>query len=177
MALFNSISKKASQAGQNALQKAKDLSEIARISALISDTEKEVNSTYFQIGKLYATLYRDNPEQEFLSMVSLITEAETRIENYRRQIQDIKGVQRCPACGGEVSKGSAFCNLCGAAIPAVEVLKMEGEIQCRNCGAILKQGLRFCTSCGTPVLQPIEEQEDSSQMCVGQEESMNSNQK
>lgn len=150
MALFDNFGKKASEAGQNAIQKAKDLSEISRLNGIISDEEKAINNTYYQIGKLYATVHRDDPEPDFAGMVSAITGAETRIGEYKKQIQDIKGVQRCENCGAEAPKGAAFCSTCGAAMPKIESIP-DDSIKCGNCGAVVKKGMRFCTSCGNPM--------------------------
>lgn len=151
MALFDNLSRKASEAGQNALQKAKELSEVARINGLISNEEKTINNAYYQIGKLYATIHRTNPEPDFSGMVSSVAEAETRIKDYKKQIQDIKGVQRCDNCGAEVPRGAAFCSSCGAVMPKIESSIPDDSVKCANCGAIVKKGMRFCTSCGNPM--------------------------
>lgn len=151
MALFDTFSKKASEAGQNALQKAKELSDISRLNAMISDEEKSINNLYYQIGKLYVTIHKDNPEPDFSGVINSIIEAETRIKNYRQQIQDIKGVQRCTKCGAEVLRGAAFCSGCGATMPKAEAVIPNDYIKCENCGATVKKGMRFCTSCGTPI--------------------------
>lgn len=151
MALFDNIGKKASEAGQNVLQKAKEMSDISRLNAMISGEEKTINNTYYQIGKLYVTIHKDNPEPDFSGMISSIAEAETRVKDYKRQIQDIKGVQRCEKCGAEVSKGAAFCSSCGATMPKVESAIPDGYVTCENCGAAVKKDMRFCTSCGKPM--------------------------
>lgn len=151
MALFDNLSKKASEAGQTAIQKAKELSETTRLNSMISDEEKVINNTYYQIGKLYAAIHRDNPEPDFSSMISLVTEAEAKIRNYKQQIQEIKGVQRCENCGAEVPRGAAFCSSCGAAMPKIEAAAPGNYVTCGNCGAKVEKGMRFCTACGTPM--------------------------
>lgn len=151
MALFDTFSKKASEAGQTAIQKAKELSETARLNGLITDEEKSINNTYFQIGKLYATIHRNNPEPDFSGMINSVAEAESRIRDYKKQIQDIKGIQRCENCGAEVPRGAAFCSACGAVMPKIESVIPDDSVKCSNCGNIVKKGMRFCTSCGKPM--------------------------
>lgn len=56
MAFFDDLGKKLSQAGQTAVQKTKEITDIARINGLISDEEKKVNNNYYQIGKILALL-------------------------------------------------------------------------------------------------------------------------
>ena len=41
MAFFDDLGKKISQAGQNAVQKTKEMTDIARINGMISDEEKK----------------------------------------------------------------------------------------------------------------------------------------
>lgn len=110
MGLFDNFSRKVTDAGQKTVQKTKELSEIARINSLINQEENKINNTYYQIGKLYVSIHGRDNEEEFGGMVSNVLEMEQRIENYRREIQNLKGVTRCSQCGAEVQKGVAFCN-------------------------------------------------------------------
>ena len=84
-------------------------------------------------------------------MIATIAEAEARIRDYKKQIQDIKGVQRCARCGAEVSNSAAFCSSCGAAMPKIQAPVATDVVKCENCGAEVKKGMRFCTSCGKPM--------------------------
>lgn len=151
MALFDNFGKRATEAGQSALQKAKELSEISRLNGMISDEEKTINNIYYQLGKLYATIHKDDPEPDFSGMISSVAETEVRIKEYKKQIQDIRGVQRCGNCGAEVPRGAAYCSSCGAVMPKMESAVPSDYIKCGNCGAIVKKGMHFCSSCGKPM--------------------------
>lgn len=164
MSFFDNLGKKASETTAKAVQKAQELAEISRINSLISDEEKKINTTYYQIGKLYVSVHGGDGETDFTGMVSTVLEGEQKINEYRRQIQDIKGVQRCEKCGAEVARGSAFCSSCGAPMPKAEEPVSDDAIRCENCGTMVKRGMRFCTSCGKPlslpempVVSPVEE--------------------
>ena len=50
MALMDDMLGRFSQAGQNIGRKAKDLSEYARLSRVISEAEKEINALYSRMG-------------------------------------------------------------------------------------------------------------------------------
>ena len=91
-------------------------------------------------------------EEEFAGMVASIAESEEKIKSYRQQIQDIKGVVRCPQCGAEVQSGVAFCSSCGAPMPKVQPVNTGDMVRCEGCGAMNKKGVRFCTSCGKPMV-------------------------
>ena len=151
MALFDDLSKRASAAGQKAVQKTKELSQVTKINGMISEAEKTINSTYFQIGKLYAEVHRLDPEENFADMVNIVVAAEEKIKDCRKEIEEIKGIQHCVKCGAEVAKGAAFCSVCGAALQEAAPPAAEDYVKCPRCGAMGKKGMRFCTSCGTPL--------------------------
>jgi len=169
MSIFDDLGKKISQTGQTAVQKTREMADIARINSMISDEEKKVNNNYFSVGKLYVAMFSANPNEEFLGMITSINESEKKVKEYRQQIQDIKGIQRCEQCGTEVVKGAAFCNACGHAMPKVQEVIIEDGIKCEKCGEMVKKGIRFCTSCGNPMsiaqLPSPEPQNDSEKTC------------
>ena len=101
MAFWDNLTQKASQTTAKAVQKAKDLSEVAKLNSLITSEEGKINNTYSQIGKLYMSLHLQDYEDEFSGMINSIIESEQKIRDYQQQIQDIKGVQKCPNCGAE----------------------------------------------------------------------------
>ena len=136
------------------MQKAQELSEISKLNGQIADEEKRLNGLYYQIGKLYVSVHGSDNEQDFSGMVSAVFEGEKKILNYKKQIQDLKGVQRCEHCGAEVPKGAAFCNACGSPMPKTESATANDLIRCENCGAMVQRGMRFCTSCGKPMNLP-----------------------
>lgn len=151
MPFWDNLSKKATETTAKAMQKAKDFSDITRLNGQISEEETKINNAYLAIGRLYVEVHSGDAEPQFSTWISSIQESLSKINTYRRQVQDIKGVQRCEKCGAEVAAGSAFCNSCGAPMPKVEVTAPQNGIACKNCGAIVQPGMKFCTSCGTPV--------------------------
>lgn len=154
MAFFDDLGKKISQAGQTAVQKTKEMTEIARINGLISDEEKKVNNGYYQIGKLYFTIHQNDYESAFGGMVVAICDAEAKIKDYKQQIQEIKGVVRCENCGAEVANNVAFCSACGAPMPKQDQAVSDNSdlVKCDGCGALIDKNMRFCTSCGKPTM-------------------------
>lgn len=96
-------------------------------------------------------MHGSDGEIDFTGMVSAVLEGEQKISEYRKQIQDIKGVQRCEKCGAEVASGASFCSSCGAPMPKAEESIPDDVIRCENCGTMVKRGMRFCTSCGKPM--------------------------
>lgn len=156
MSFFDDFGKKVTDAGQKAMQKTQEMSEVARVNSLISQNENKINNVYYQIGKLFVSIHGDDCEFEFAGMVATVVELERQNSTYRKQIQDIKGIQYCEKCGAEVPKGVAFCSSCGAAMPKVDKqVAVDDCVRCSICGAMVKKGMRFCTSCGQAMTQPV----------------------
>lgn len=151
MALWDNLSKKASETTAKVVQQTKNFTESNKLSNMIADEEKRINQIYHYLGKQYATTHRNDPEPEFAEMIAAIIASEEKIAQYKLQIQDLKGVQRCEKCGTEVTKGSAFCNACGAPFPPAEQPVPAGQVQCPGCGKLMEKGVRFCTACGKPL--------------------------
>lgn len=153
MAFFDDLGKKISQAGQTAVQKTKEMTDITRINGLISDEEKKVSINYYQIGKLYVAMHRNDFESDFNGMISAVCESEAKIRDYKQQIQDIKGVVHCEKCGAEIANGIAFCSSCGTPIQKQNKLHSNNPnlIRCTGCGVLIDKNMRFCTSCGKPI--------------------------
>lgn len=147
MDFFNGLGKKISQTGQSAVQKTKDMADVAKINSMISDEEKRINETYFNIGKLYVSMHSDDYEEAFQGMISSIKEADKRIADYKRQIQDIKGIKRCPNCNSEIALNAAFCNICGQKVDIPQPVQKEGKV-CVSCGQNIEEDSDFCPMCG-----------------------------
>ena len=165
MALFDNLSRKASEVSARAIQKTKEISDITRLNALISEEEKRQNNYYYQLGKQYYSIHSTDGEDIFKPLISSIIESEKNLSEMKKQVQDLKGIQRCEKCGAEVEKGAAFCSSCGSPMPqAVTYVATSDIVTCTSCGAKVKKGTRFCTSCGRPMEQPavvqIEEQQE-----------------
>lgn len=85
MAFFDNLGKKVSEATAKAMQKAQEVSEISRVNSLISEEEKKINATYYQIGKLYVSVHGSDGEENFSGMVAAVLEGEQKINDYLLQ--------------------------------------------------------------------------------------------
>lgn len=151
MAFFDKLSKSVTEVSQKTIAKTKELADTSKLNSMISEQEKIITNQYFQIGKLYVSIHKDDFEDDFAGMIAAIADADAKIKDYKKQIHDIKGVQRCEKCGAEVSNGAAFCSSCGATMPKVQLPISDDYVKCENCGTEVKKGMRFCTSCGKPM--------------------------
>lgn len=127
MAFFDELGKKISHAGQSAVQKGKELADIAKLNSAVYDEEKKIDDNYREIGKLYASLHGEDPDVDFAALIAAIHESENKIVELKQQIKDIKGVVCCEKCGAEVSSNAAFCSSCGAPMPVVKPVETQPE--------------------------------------------------
>ncbi len=154
MAFIDGLGKRISQTGQTAVQRTKAMTDVARINSMISEEEKRVNNSYYQLGKTYVSLHATDYDPSFSDFINAIKESEAKILEYRQQIQIIKGVVRCDNCGAENPNNVAFCSSCGSPMPQSPVVtNTDDRIKCLYCGSMVKK-LKFCTVCGKPLSTP-----------------------
>lgn len=170
MAFLDMLSKSVTEVSQKTIAKTKELADTSKLNTVIYEQEKIITNQYSQIGKLYASIHKDDFEEEFSGMMAVIAEADAKIKECKMQIQDIKGVQRCEKCGADVANGAAFCSSCGAPMPKVQTFVSDDYVKCENCGTMIKKGMRFCTSCGKPMeVVPVDSVEIETETEIVQE--------
>lgn len=174
MGLFDNLGRKVTDAGQKTIQRTKEMTDIARLNALIAQNEDKISNLYYQIGKLYVAIHGKEGEKDFVGMVESIAGLEQENSNHKKQIQEIKGVGRCPNCGAEVPQGVAFCSSCGNPISIIQEERNQLDyVNCQSCGASVKRGMRFCTSCGKPMTQTVVSEETSETQWIPSESEEN----
>jgi len=154
MAFFDEVGKKISQTSQGVAQKTKNIAETMELNSKISDEEKNINNIFIQIGKTYYETYGASPDRPFIQLVGVINDSKSKIVSYAEQIKQIKGITRCPKCGGEVPYGATFCSSCGSPMNiASEVAQPISSdiIVCGNCGAQMSADSVFCINCGNKI--------------------------
>jgi hypothetical protein len=152
MAIFDEIGRKITQTSQVAVQKTKDITEVARLNGEISEEERKINNAYNQIGQVYVQLHKNDAEDSLAELVAVVNNANDRIAVLRRQVQDIKGIKRCPSCSAEIPANATFCSNCGAPAPKEQPVSALDVVVCKNCGNTVNKGMKFCTSCGCQII-------------------------
>ncbi len=125
MAFFEDLGKKLSDFGQTAAQKTKDLTEITKRTAANADRNKKINQLYAEIGAAYYNAHKDDVACESADKIAEITNLMVEIAVAQAEINQIKGITKCPNCGADVAAGNVFCNACGAKVVADEVVAEE----------------------------------------------------
>lgn len=163
MAFWQKLEQKATATTVKAMQKARDFSDVAKYTTMLADEEKRINDLYLRMGQLYAALYANNPAEPFVELLQQIQEANRKKEEYQRQIQEIKGMRKCPQCGADVPSNSAFCSNCGKVMTSNTPVQLESSnmVRCASCGAMVQAEAKFCTACGSPMVSPQGNEEGS----------------
>lgn len=117
MALFDKITDIFNSTSKEISKKAKDVISTVKLESEITGEETKIRDAFLQIGEQYFEAFKDDPDSPYAKIIAAITESKSKIEGLRGQINDLKGLVKCPACGEAVSADQAFCPKCGAKLP------------------------------------------------------------
>ena len=99
MGFFDNLKSSLTETGQDLSQKAKDTTEIFRLTNLNKTKEKEIEKVIYQIGSTYYANYRDEC-----------------METPAEQPEEKAEVKVCKVCGKPLEEGAVFCTNCGTKI-------------------------------------------------------------
>lgn len=108
-------------AGRDVSQKAKEVSELAKLKMDIHTKEDFVEKQFAVLGRAYYEVNKGNASVEEEEQFGIIKEALDEIERMNQQILDIQGVVACPNCGKKVPADNSYCSACGAKLDDVVV--------------------------------------------------------
>lgn len=157
MAFWNEFKEKLTVTGKKAVDKTKDLTEIAKLKISIAEQERKIDSSYEKIGRAYAEANAESADKLLPEEFEAIDAANAKIADFTARLRELKGLLICPNCGKEISSDVNFCPKCGTAI---EKKVYEGEViveapvtpkTCSKCGAALEKDADFCTDCGAKI--------------------------
>lgn len=92
MDFFEKIGDTLTDKGKEAVDKAKELAEIANLKSQINTCEDIVKRNYMEIGKIYYEQYGDMPEAPFEKACRTIKNAKNGIEELQQKVAEKKGL-------------------------------------------------------------------------------------
>ena len=113
MELFDKLGDTIVSVSKDATQKAKDISELARIRMEIRSKQDYLNKLFLEIGKIYYDAHKDDEEKEFKEQMLLVKDAQEVIEELKQQLGQIKGMVKCTECGQDMPMEADYCSKCG----------------------------------------------------------------
>ena len=121
MAFFDELGKKAQAVASAAADKAKDVTELTRISMAISGEQREIDKNYRVIGEWFASEYEGELPDAVRDLVMAVNTAKAKIAELEASKPTKEDVVEaapvvtqkvCPICGA--ASDSKFCPQCGA---------------------------------------------------------------
>lgn len=114
MDFFSKLGDSIVNATQEVGEKAKGMTDIAKLQYEMRTKEDFMNKQYQEIGKMFYDANKENVPEEYNSLFEEIEAAQKRVAEIKEQIAYTKGGKACPKCGAVVSGSAAFCSTCGA---------------------------------------------------------------
>lgn len=145
MGFFDNFGRSVQQTSRTTIQKTRELADIAKLNNQISDNNGRITQLYIEVGQAYCELHSANPEPQLAKLVKAISDMKAQNEAWNNQIQDLRGMAKCPHCGKVIPKNTVYCSGCGQrAIP-------DNVTVCPGCGTVAQKGMLFCSKCGTRI--------------------------
>ena len=127
MNILDGLGETLNSAYNDVSKKAKDASDIAKLSYKIKQKESFVSVQYGAIGKAFFEDHKDDATPAYEG-VALINEALQEIEELKEELAKIKGTKKCPGCGAELKGKPAYCSKCGTKIEYEEEAEAKEEV-------------------------------------------------
>lgn len=152
MAFFDKVGETISSRSRDVIKKAKDLSEVTSLHGQINSQEEIITKAYLEIGQAYFKAHKDISDDIYATQCDTIKVASGKIEQYKVDINNIKGVQVCMNCSAEITVGAAFCPRCGTKVPEHtledSIVQQDNVKTCPQCDSPVSNNSEFCTTCG-----------------------------
>ena len=114
MDFFDKLGESLAAAGKDVSQKAKDVSDIAKLKLDIKSKEEYIEKQFIELGKAYFEKHKEEEGIEEAEQFFLIKEAQEAIENMKAEVLRIQGSEECAQCGSRMPENATFCSNCGA---------------------------------------------------------------
>lgn len=92
MDILEKIGDTVTAVGKEAVDKAKEVAEIANLKSQIATCEEVIKKNYQEIGRLYYELYGEMEEENFAKQCRAVKNARRGVEELQQKIRDIKGI-------------------------------------------------------------------------------------
>lgn len=149
MTFLDEIDKKLTRLGQGALQKTREVSDTAKLSATIRNLDSQKKMCLEKLGELFCSKYEIFAGEEELILIKKIRAIESEIKQQQDEVNRIKGVINCPKCHAEVPVNCKFCPSCGMSMELhISKIKQQEGIVCNRCGVVVSANQMFCMNCG-----------------------------
>lgn len=131
MDFFDKLGKKASQTYKGAAEKTTKIAKETKLKMAINENKAKINDIYKEIG---AKVYEKHIREEEINIDNKLTEdcmkidvLADEIEDYRKEILELKDRKQCKKCSKEIDVEFGFCPNCGEKQDEDIILKQTEE--------------------------------------------------
>ena len=116
MSILDNVSDKISKVALGIAKGTNKVVESSKVSIDLLEKKDELKEKYAEIGKLLA----DCENEEIIEKLGIndkmteIRALSNEIVELKIKLSEIKNTKKCPDCGANISKNSAYCNICGS---------------------------------------------------------------
>lgn len=143
MGFFDKLNASMTNASRTVAQKAKNFNESNKLNSQLKVEEHNIQQNLIEIGQKYYERCKENPSEDFKTMVESIAESEQKIEQLKQEIEEIRAREPelvpipeevtvsksantptepsamvCMNCGNTYESGNTFCAVCGQKLTA-----------------------------------------------------------
>lgn len=122
------VGEKLSESGKKAVDKTKELAEIAKLTLSVNEEEKKISEMYAKIGREYVARSENDEDRILPEIIAEISESEKKVESLNERIRELKGETLCASCKAKMAEDAKFCPECGASAEIKEE-KCEEALQ------------------------------------------------
>ena len=115
---LESLGKTISEKAEVVSKKTEEAVEIQKIKSQIRVMERNNERDFQDIGKIIYDQFKKGKvvDSEFVELCEAIEDREASIDEYKKQVAEIKGLDVCPNCKEHVEPSVVFCPKCGVKI-------------------------------------------------------------
>lgn len=104
MDFFSKLGDSIVSATQEVGEKAKGMTDVAKLQYEMRSKEDFLNKQYQEIGKIFYQENKDAAPEAYTSLFEEVVAAQKRIEEIKEQIAYTKGGKACPKCGAKMDE-------------------------------------------------------------------------
>lgn len=118
MAILDSVSGAVSKMARGIAKGTNKVVESSKLTIDLLEKKDLLKDMYAEIGKMLANSDDDDVFEKLgvSDKVLAINKLSNEIVELKIKLSELKNTKKCPDCGANISKNSAYCNICGAKI-------------------------------------------------------------